>query len=62
LRVRCGDLAFFALLHDWTDAHRHGSVSTAAFILAADRATGLDTESLLHPWLLEAALPPLPVR
>lgn len=62
LRVRCGDLAFFALLHDWTSANRHGSVSTAAFILAADRTTGLDTESLLHPWLHEAALPPLPVR
>ncbi len=62
LRIRCGDLAFFALLHDWTDAHRHGSVSTAAFILAVDRATGLDTEALLHPWLLEAPLPPLPVR
>jgi aminopeptidase N len=62
LRVRCGDLAFFAMLHDWTDANRHGSVSTSAFILASGRATGLDTEALLHPWLLEAALPPLPVR
>lgn len=62
LRLRCGDLAFFALLHDWTAANRHGSVSTAGFILAADRATGLDTEALLHPWLHEAALPPLPVR
>lgn len=62
LRLRCGDLAFFALLHDWTAANRHGSVSTAGFILAADRTTGLDTEALLHPWLHEAALPPLPVR
>ncbi|MFY9635217.1 MAG: M1 family metallopeptidase [Cellulosimicrobium cellulans] len=62
LRVKCGDLAFFALLHDWTSTHRHGSVSTAAFILAADRTTGLDSEALLHPWLHEAALPPLPVR
>ncbi|MCU1435765.1 MAG: peptidase [Pseudarthrobacter sp.] len=62
LRVKCGDLAFFALLHDWTSTHRHGSVSTAAFILAADRTTGLDTEALLHPWLHETALPPLPVR
>jgi aminopeptidase N len=62
LRIRCGDLAFFALLHDWTSANRHGSVSTAGFILAADRTTGLDTEALLHPWLHETALPPLPVR
>lgn len=62
LRVKCGDLAFFALLHDWTSTHRHGSVSTAAFILAADRTTGLDSEALLHPWLHETALPLLPVR
>ncbi|HCC41038.1 MAG TPA: alanyl aminopeptidase [Arthrobacter bacterium] len=62
LRIRCGDLAFFALLHDWTSDNRHGSVSTAGFILAADRTTGLDTEALLHPWLHETALPLLPVR
>ena len=34
------------------DRIRHGSVSTAEFILTADRATGLDAEALLHPWLL----------
>jgi aminopeptidase N len=60
LRLACGDLAFFALLHDWTDRHRHGTVSTAGFILAANAATGIDTEALLHPWLFEAALPALP--
>jgi len=60
LRVRCGDLAFFALLHDWTDRFRHGTVTTADFILTAARATGLDAEALLHPWLYEDALPPLP--
>jgi aminopeptidase N len=60
LRLRCGDLAFFALLHDWADRNRHGSVSTPEFILVANRATGLDTEALLHPWLYEEALPPQP--
>ncbi|MGO4494138.1 M1 family aminopeptidase, partial [Arthrobacter sp. 2YAF22_2] len=60
VRLRCGDLAFFALLHDWTGSHRHGSVSTEDFILAADRATGMDAEAVLHPWLYEEALPPLP--
>ncbi|MET4095670.1 M1 family metallopeptidase [Arthrobacter sp. UYCu712] len=60
LRLGCGDLAFFALLHDWADRNRHGSVSTPEFIVAADRTTGLDTEALLHPWLYEEALPPLP--
>jgi aminopeptidase N len=61
LRLRCGELAFFALLHNWTGTNRYGSVSTAGFILAADAATGLDTEALLHPWLHETDLPPLPV-
>lgn len=62
LRLRCGDLAFFALLHDWTAGGRHGSVSTAEFIQTADRVTGIDSEALLHPWLFEEALPDLPVR
>jgi aminopeptidase N len=61
LRMRCGDLAFFALLQEWTRTRRHGSVSTADFIFTADRATGIDSEALLHPWLFEEALPPLPV-
>ena len=60
LRLRCGDLAFFALLHDWTDRYRHGTVTTADFILAASHTTGLDAEALLHPWLFDEALPPLP--
>jgi aminopeptidase N len=62
VRLACGDLAFFALLQEWTARHRHGSVSTHDFILAVDRATALDTEALLHPWLYEEVLPPLPVR
>lgn len=61
LRIACGDLAFFATLQDWTTTHRHGSVSTADFILTVDRVTGIDAETLLHPWLYEEALPPLPV-
>jgi aminopeptidase N len=60
LRERCGDLAFFALLHDWSDRFRHGTVTTADFILAAAHTTGLDAEALLHPWLYEKALPPFP--
>ncbi|WP_427174218.1 M1 family metallopeptidase [Arthrobacter sp. 92] len=62
LRLRCGDLAFFALLHDWTSNNRHGSVSTAEFIRAADRVAGIDSEALLHPWLFDEALPALPVK
>ena len=61
LRLHCGDLAFFALLQSWTESFSHGSVSTPGFIRTADRVTGLDTEALLHPWLYEEALPPLPL-
>ncbi|MCY1675213.1 M1 family metallopeptidase [Pseudarthrobacter sp. SL88] len=60
VRVAVGDLAFFALLQEWTATHRHGSVSTHDFIMAVDRATAIDTEALLHPWLYEELLPPLP--
>ncbi|QCB98227.1 M1 family peptidase [Arthrobacter sp. PAMC25564] len=60
LRLACGDLAFFALLHDWADHNRHGTVSTPEFILATNAATGIDAEALLHPWLFEEALPALP--
>ena len=35
-------------------------MTTADFILAAAHTTGLDAEALLHPWLYEKALPPLP--
>jgi aminopeptidase N len=61
LRLHCGDLAFFALLQSWTESFSHASVSTPEFIRTADRVTGLDTEALLHPWLYEEALPPLPL-
>jgi aminopeptidase N len=62
LRIRCGDLAFYALLHEWAASNRHGSVSTAGFIQTADRVAGIDSEALLHPWLFEEALPALPER
>jgi hypothetical protein len=59
--MACGDLAFFALLQEWTAANRHGSVGTHDFILAINRATAVDAEALLHPWLYEESLPPLPL-
>jgi aminopeptidase N len=60
VRMAVGDLAFFAVLQDWTASHRHGSVTTQDFIMAVSRATAVDAESLLHPWLYEEPLPPLP--
>ena len=60
VRMAVGDLAFFAVLQDWTAGHRHGSVTTQDFIMAVSRTTAVDAESLLHPWLYEEPLPPLP--
>lgn len=61
LRVTVGDEVFFAFLHHWTSSNRHGSVSTEAFIEAADSfVPGLDAATVLQPWLYEAALPALP--
>ncbi len=60
LRQACGDIAFFALLHEWTRTRSHGSVSTAEFLLTGKRVTGLDVEALLHPWLFQEELPALP--
>lgn len=60
VRLRCDDHTFFALLQEWTASRRHGSVDTADFVLAADRATGLDVAAVLQPWLYQEALPPLP--
>ncbi|GAA2775602.1 hypothetical protein [Nonomuraea dietziae] len=35
LRTTMGDTAFFSMVRAWTAAHRHGSVSTAAFLAHA---------------------------
>ena len=61
VRMTVGDLAFFAVLQDWTAGHRHGSVTTQDFIVAVSSATAVDAEPLLHPWLYEEPLPPLPL-
>ncbi|WP_347110644.1 M1 family metallopeptidase [Paenarthrobacter sp. S56] len=61
LRVAAGDEAFFGFLRHWTSANRYGSVSTEAFIEAADSfIPDLDAAAILQPWLYEAALPPFP--
>jgi aminopeptidase N len=61
LRIAAGDEAFFGFLQHWTAVNRHGSISTASFIEAADSfIPGFDAAALLRPWLYEATLPPLP--
>ncbi|UKA64170.1 M1 family metallopeptidase [Arthrobacter sp. FW306-04-A] len=58
IRRACGDTAFFGLLRHWTETKRHGSVSTAEFIVTANAyVPGLDAASVLEPWLYQARLP-----
>ncbi|MEZ2391026.1 M1 family metallopeptidase [bacterium RCC_150] len=60
LRLACGDTAFFGFLRHWTETKRHGSVSTAELIAAADAfVPGLDAAAVLEPWLYQARLPAL---
>ncbi|WP_018682525.1 M1 family aminopeptidase [Actinokineospora enzanensis] len=60
LRLRIGDEAFFALLHVWTSAHRHGTVTTDEFVTLAQRHTPWPLTELFSAWLHNPALPRLP--
>ncbi|EST20747.1 M1 family metallopeptidase [Streptomyces roseochromogenus] len=60
LRLTLGDDRFFALLRGWHHAHRGGSADTAAFIAHAGRYAPTAVEPVLHAWLHEKQLPPLP--
>jgi aminopeptidase N len=60
LRGRVGDDTFFALLKSWAAIHRHGSVSTDAFLAHAQRQTDAPVTELLRGWLETKPLPPLP--
>ncbi|WP_457254779.1 M1 family metallopeptidase [Pedococcus sp. P5_B7] len=62
LRLSIGDECFFDLLRDWAATNRHGTVTTDQFVSAATTAAGGvdEVRVLLHDWLYETALPPLP--
>ncbi|MGE7433714.1 M1 family metallopeptidase [Kitasatospora sp. NPDC001175] len=60
LRRVLGDDTFFRLLRDWTDTHRHSTVTTADFTAAATRWAGRPLDDFFTAWLTEPALPPLP--
>ena len=63
LRLRLGDAAFFDVLRTWVEAHRYGTVGTAAFtahVGAAADATGVGVRQLLQAWLFTPQLPELP--
>jgi aminopeptidase N len=58
LRRALGGAEFFALLREWTDTYRDGTVTTEDFTAMARRYGSVD--GLLRAWLFEEALPPLP--
>jgi aminopeptidase N len=59
LRHSLGDDRFFDLLREWTGSHRHGAVSTPAFLeLVASVQPG--AVDVVSPWLFETKLPSLP--
>ena len=59
LRTTIGDDKFFALLRDWTNRHRHGTVVTDDFTgLAANYAVE-SLRPLWNAWLFSTGVPPL---
>lgn len=64
LRAECGDERFFRILRDWVAENADATVTTEQFVdhcrlAVPERADRI--ESLLHSWLYQAELPPLPV-
>jgi aminopeptidase N len=59
LRRAVGEHTFFALLKSWATTHRHGSVTTEAFLVHAQRQTDVPVTDLLREWLENLPLPPL---
>ncbi|SFW87774.1 M1 family metallopeptidase [Amycolatopsis australiensis] len=60
LRAEIGDPAFFALLKAWAEGNRHGLVTTASFVAAAEAHAGGSLDAFFTRWLFTPALPPLP--
>ena len=63
LRATVGDEAFFGLLHSWVADHSGGIATTEEFIDHCRTASGDkadDVSGVLHAWLYERDLPPLP--
>jgi aminopeptidase N len=55
LRELLGDDRFFPLLRSWTDEHRHGTVTTEAFVAHAERYAGTGLSDFFASWLGDGA-------
>jgi len=60
LRSALGDDAFFALLREWTAAHRNRTVTTTEFEATARRHAPRSLDGFFTAWLHEPQLPALP--
>ncbi|WP_306316841.1 MULTISPECIES: M1 family metallopeptidase [unclassified Streptomyces] len=61
LRHALGDAAFFPALRSWTDAHRHGVVTTDMFAAHVARFARHPVDDVFRAWVHGTALPELPV-
>ena len=59
LRGIIGDDNFFALLRDWTNRHRHGTVVTDDFTGLAANYAEVSLRPLWDAWLYSTEVPPL---
>jgi aminopeptidase N len=60
LRRVVGDLAFFAMLREWTSTNRHGNVTTDMFLDLALQYATRSYDGFFASWLYGTRLPPLP--
>lgn len=60
LRLELGDSAFFRLLREWTDRHRHAAVSTEEFTDLIGHYSPVPLYPLWQEWLYSEQLPALP--
>jgi aminopeptidase N len=57
LRAEVGDEVFFRILRRWTEVHRFGNASTAAFVRHSSQEAGRDLQGFFDAWLFSAVTP-----
>ena len=57
LRTQLGDRPFFALLREWTEKYRYGTVTTDDFVALAEQHAGRSLRGFFDQWLFHTALP-----
>ncbi|MEZ4868828.1 MAG: M1 family metallopeptidase [Caldilineaceae bacterium] len=60
LRLKIGDHAFFALLHEWVMRYQYSNASTQDFIALAEEISGQSLADFFQRWLYDTAVPSSP--